>query len=79
MSILYEARFEPAFEKPTSSLVGEVEVADIEPAETRLAIFEWIEGGYNPHRRHSALGYLLGYLSPIDYERKLMITEKRAA
>ena len=44
-------------------------------AEARLAIFEWIEGWYNPHRRHSALGYL----SPINYERKLMVTEKRAA
>jgi putative transposase len=32
--------------------------------EARLAIFEFIEGWYNPHRRHSAIGYL----SPIDYE-----------
>jgi putative transposase len=44
-------------------------------AEARLAVFEWIEGWYNPHRRHSALGYL----SPINFERKLMTTEKRAA
>ncbi|GAB2675029.1 IS3 family transposase [Barrientosiimonas humi] len=28
------------------------------------AIFEWIEAWYNPHRRHSALGYL----SPAEYE-----------
>lgn len=34
-------------------------------AELGQAIFEWIEGFYNPRRRHSALGYL----SPIDYER----------
>jgi putative transposase len=34
-------------------------------AEARTAIFEFIEGWYNPHRRHSALDYL----SPIDYER----------
>ena len=34
-------------------------------AEARLAIFEFIEGWYNPRRRHSALGYL----SPVDYER----------
>ena len=33
--------------------------------EARMAIFEFIEGWYNPHRRHSALDYL----SPIDYER----------
>ena len=33
-------------------------------AEARLAIFEFIEGWYNPRRRHSALGYL----SPVDYE-----------
>lgn len=34
-------------------------------AEARMAIFEFIEGWYNPHRRHSALGYE----SPINYER----------
>jgi putative transposase len=33
--------------------------------EARMAIFEFIEGWYNPHRRHSAIGYL----SPIDYEK----------
>jgi putative transposase len=33
--------------------------------EARLAIFEFIEGWYNPHRRHSAINYL----SPIDFER----------
>src|SRR5262249_54247393 len=33
--------------------------------EARLAIFEFIEGWYNPHRRHSALGYP----SPVHYER----------
>lgn len=31
----------------------------------RTAIFEYIEGFYNPRRRHSSLGYL----SPADYER----------
>ena len=34
-------------------------------AEARLAVFDFIEGFYNPRRRHSALGYL----SPIAYER----------
>ena len=33
--------------------------------EARMAIFDFIEGWYNPHRRHSSLDYL----SPIDYER----------
>jgi putative transposase len=33
--------------------------------EARMAIFEFIEGWYNPHRRHSALDYQ----SPINYER----------
>ena len=35
-------------------------------AEARMAIFEFIEGWYNPARRHSALGYQ----SPIAYERR---------
>jgi putative transposase len=39
-------------------------------AEARMAVFDFIESWYNPHRRHSALDYL----SPIDYER-----ERRAA
>ena len=33
--------------------------------EARMAVFEFIEGWYNPHRRHSALDYH----SPINYER----------
>jgi putative transposase len=33
--------------------------------QARMAIFEFIEGWYNPHRRHSALDYH----SPIQYER----------
>jgi putative transposase len=34
-------------------------------AEARMAVFEFIEGFYNPRRRHSSLGYL----SPITFER----------
>jgi putative transposase len=33
--------------------------------EARMAVFDFIEGWYNPRRRHSALGYL----SPLEYER----------
>src|SRR4029078_4247578 len=36
-------------------------------AEARMAVFEFIEGFYNPRRRHSSIGYL----SPIDFERHL--------
>ena len=32
----------------------------------RLALFDYIEGFYNSHRRHSALGYL----SPAEFERR---------
>lgn len=35
-------------------------------AEARMALFEFIEGWYNPHRRHSALDYE----SPANYEKK---------
>jgi putative transposase len=38
--------------------------------EARMAIFDFIEGFYNPHRRHSALGYL----SPAEYERRFAHT-----
>jgi len=43
-------------------------------AEAPTATFRFLEGWYNPHRRHSALGYL----SPINFERKL-ITQQYAA
>ena len=41
----------------------------------RLAVFRYIEGFYNPHRRHSALGYL----SPAEYEKMLDDREARVA
>lgn len=34
--------------------------------EARLAVFDFIEGWYNPHRCHSALGYL----RPVEFERR---------
>lgn len=36
------------------------------PAEAERSVFEFIEGWYNPHRRHSALNYV----SPMVYEKK---------
>ncbi len=38
----------------------------------RLALFEYIEGFYNTHRRHSALGYL----SPAAYERRWSLSQQ---
>ena len=35
-------------------------------AEARMAVFDFIEAWYNPHRRHSSLGQM----SPLNYERK---------
>ena len=43
--------------------------------EARLAVFRYIEGFYNPVRRHSALGYK----SPDNYERMLADTPLEAA
>jgi putative transposase len=34
--------------------------------EARMAVFDYVEGFYNPRRRHSALGQP----SPTDYERR---------
>jgi putative transposase len=35
-------------------------------AEARMAIFEILEGWYNPHRRHSGVGGL----SPMEFEKQ---------
>ena len=35
-------------------------------AEARSAVFDFIEGFYNPRRRHSSIGYL----SPMDFEQR---------
>src|SRR6266478_2407818 len=40
-------------------------------AEAKMAIFDWLEGWYNPHRRHSALGRR----SPVNYERYALQSE----
>ena len=45
------------------------------PAEARLAIFDFIEGFYNTHRRHSRLGYV----SPLAFERAARAVEAAGA
>ena len=40
-------------------------------AEAKMAIFDWLEGWYNPHRRYSSLGYR----SPANYERHALAQE----
>ena len=40
----------------------------------RMAVFDYIEGFYNPSRRHSSIGYM----SPADYERAI-VEEVRVA
>jgi putative transposase len=41
-------------------------------AEARPAVFDFIEGFYNPQRRHSSIDYL----SPMDYERRYYSTPR---
>lgn len=43
--------------------------------EATMAIFRWLEGWYNPHRRHSSLGYL----SRINYENKMLSNNAAAS
>lgn len=45
------------------------------PVEARLAIFDFIEGWYNPRRRHSALGYQ----SPAIFEERRTRGDRRIA
>ena len=41
-------------------------VADQALSEQIVEIFEWIEGWYNPRRRHTSIGDL----NPVEYERR---------
>jgi putative transposase len=43
-------------------------------AEARLAIFDFIEGWYNPRRRHSGLDYL----SPMNFEQAHVTADRPA-
>jgi len=57
----------------------ECELLDQKPlhtqAEARMAVFDFIEGWYNPHRRHSALGYE----SPNAFERERRTGDSRGS
>ena len=44
----------------------ECELLDRARFAARTAVFDYVEGSYNPRRRHSTLGYL----SPAEYERR---------
>jgi len=54
-------------EQQWRKLRGFRQLADLITGEARMAVFEFIEGWYNPHRRHSSIDYQ----SPINYERRL--------
>jgi putative transposase len=43
------------------------------PAGAKTRLFKWLEGWYNPHRRHSALGQL----SPPESEHRHATQERR--
>jgi Integrase core domain len=43
-------------------------------AQARLAVFEFIEGWYNPIRRHKGLGRI----SPIEFERRRSVHHEHA-
>ena len=58
------AMAESFFATPECELLGRTPLAT--PEQARREIFSFIEGWYNPRRRHSALGYR----SPLDYERE---------
>ncbi len=47
-------------------VVKALDVVEDSKLQARLAVFDYIEGFYNPHRRHSSLDYL----SPINYESR---------
>jgi len=59
-------RMEREILKKAAAFFAPAIVADASRSTQRSAIFECIEGWYNPRRRHPTLGYL----SPIEFERQ---------
>ena len=64
------------YESFVSTLKAEIPERSFPTREAaRTAVFEYIEGFYNPTRRHSSIGYV----SPADYERAIVMEEVRVA
>jgi hypothetical protein len=57
---------------PRAQVLGILRCSPPAQAAARLAVFDFIEGWYNPRRRHSALDYL----SPLMYERTAGIGDR---
>lgn len=59
-----------------STLKAEMGVSVFATRESaRISVFDYIEGFYNPRRRHSSIGYM----SPADYEQAMMEEEEEVA
>jgi putative transposase len=58
------AMAESLFATLECELLDRVKLPD--PATAKREVFSYIEGWYNPHRLHSAIGYL----SPVEFERR---------
>ena len=58
----------------TESFVGTLKLEMLQdgcfenPQDARTEIFEYIEGYYNTHRKHSAIGYL----TPAQFEEQIL-------
>ncbi|GGJ22733.1 hypothetical protein GCM10011320_32460 [Neoroseomonas lacus] len=71
-SLTFGIRCRRAGVRPSTGSVGDA--GDSAMAEARMDALHFIEGFYNPTRRHSALGYL----SPIECEARTMTAKDRA-
>jgi putative transposase len=58
-----------ASSRPSSVSSWTASALRVTQAAARLAVFDHLEGWYNPRRRHSALGYL----SPLAFERRALM------